>query len=303
MWVDFAPSNIALIKYMGKTEGNIPCNVSLSYTLDKFVTRVVLELCSNNDCFVNEIGLSDKSVDRFLNHLKNIKRRYDYDGFFRVRSSNNFPHSAGIASSSSSFAALTKCALKAVCEIKGRELPSPEEMSAISREASGASCRSFFAPWSVWNREGGRKIDIAIDRLEHDLILINATPKKVSSSEAHQLVRSSPLFVGRAQRAEKRFVQVIDSLNSGDWSNSYQICWEEFQDMHSLFETSSPSFSYMESKTISALEIIKEFWKSHNDGPVVTMDAGPNVHLLWRKDQTELRSQLVKEFNKRNFIS
>ena len=48
-----APSNIALIKYMGKirTESNLPTNASLSYTLENLRSFVTLE---SNDTGVDE---------------------------------------------------------------------------------------------------------------------------------------------------------------------------------------------------------------------------------------------------------
>ena len=44
-WYASAPSNIALIKYMGKTDynGNKPTNSSLSYTLTHLNTHVEIE--------------------------------------------------------------------------------------------------------------------------------------------------------------------------------------------------------------------------------------------------------------------
>jgi diphosphomevalonate decarboxylase len=296
MWTSEAPSNVALIKYMGKQSGNIPCNGSLAHTLNKFVTRVILEKCQEDDQFIDEMKLGPPAASRFLRHLKNIKRIFNYNGFFRVKSRSNFPHSAGIASSSSSFAALTKCAITAVCQIKGITQPSCEEMSEISREASGASCRSFFSPWSLWDCKGARKIDLKIGELNHDLILIDQNPKGISSSEAHERIKSSPLFVGRPQRAEKRLADLVDSLNNSRWSNACQICWEEFHDMHALFHTSAPTFEYMQLRTRTVLDTLEKFYKINNDGPIVTIDAGPNVHLLWRKDQDEQRGWLMELF-------
>jgi diphosphomevalonate decarboxylase len=236
--------------------------------------------------------LSSEAIDRFLRHLKNIKKICDYDGFFRIKSRNNFPHSAGIASSSSSFAALTKCAVAAICSIKSTPIFSPKEMSEISREASGASCRSFFSPWSIWDSAGARKINLKIGKLNHDLVLVDRSPKTISSSEAHNLVRSSPFFSGRPQRAEKRLANMVESLNNGRWSDACRRCWEEFHDMHALFHTASPSFGYMQPKTMTILNTVKNFYKTTGDGPMTTIDAGSNVHFLWRKDQREQRQQL-----------
>jgi diphosphomevalonate decarboxylase len=283
---------------MGKAGNNVtgikPYNVSLSYTLHRLYTKVSLESCSSEDCFINEIGLDQKAVDRFLLHLKCIKKIFRYSGFFRIRSFNNFPHSAGIASSSSSFAALTKCAATALCDITGLSPLSPEHMSEISRMSSGASCRSFFSPWSVWNREGAAAINLKIGELDHDLVLIDQSPKKISSGEAHNFVKSSPLFKGRILRTQRRFESLTYALDNAEWNDACQICTEEFLDMHRLFETAVPSFGYMQPKTYAVLDEIRKFHKINGDGPICTVDAGPNIHLLWRKNQEEMRNELKK---------
>ena len=58
--------------------------------------------------------------------------------------------------------------------------------------------------------------------------------------------------------------------------------------MHALFSTCQQSFSYMTEKTLEILDQLQTGWKKNQDGPIVTMDAGPNIHLLYRSDQKEL---------------
>ncbi|MDR1375331.1 MAG: hypothetical protein LBJ45_00760 [Holosporaceae bacterium] len=292
MWVCSAPSNIALIKYMGKQEGNIPSNVSLSYTLNKFSSEVSLEVWENEDVFINKMNLAEESVRRFLGHLNHIKNVTNCRKFFRIRSQNNFPHSVGIASSASSFAALTICSFRAMCSLENIPLPSPEEMSRISRNASGSSCRSFFSPWSLWDGENAMMANIEIFELRHNLLLLNKTPKAIASSEAHKRVRSSLLFSGRADRARARLNKLIPALNN-NWREAYQLCWEEFWDMHALFETSSPAFGYFLPETIAVLQEVRRFWQNYQDGPLATVDAGCNVHLLWREDQEKSQKCLI----------
>lgn len=281
MWTAEAPANIALIKYMGKNSEGLPCNSSLSYTIDRFYTKVSLEL-SAEDEFENKQGFSQVGVNKFLNHLRYIKGIFGSKKHFLIKSENNFPHSSGVASSASSFAALTLCSIKAICEIQAISMPSLEEMSAISRKGSGSSCRSFFAPWALWEGESAKAIDLP--DLDHDLILVDSSVKKISSSEAHKYVKTSPLFAGRPQRAEARLEKLISFLRQDRWYETYQLCKEEFLDMHALFETSSPSFSYMTENTITLLHKVEEFWNRYQNGPIVTIDAGPNIHLLWRKN-------------------
>lgn len=282
MWICKAPANIALIKYMGKHSGNIPCNVSLSYTLSEFTTEVKLAQKNIADEFFSE-ELSEHEREKFLKHLAYIKKLCNFRGYFSINSKNSFPKSVGIASSASSFAALTMCAFKAISEINGNSMPSVEYMSAVSRVGSGSSCRSFFAPWCIWRGEYATNINIPID-VEHELIFISGRRKEISSSEAHERVKTSLLAQGRFERAEKRCDYLITALTKGEWKSAYQICWEEFFDMHALFETSDPHFGYILPKTLEALIKIREFWEKYNDGPLVTIDAGPNIHLLWRKE-------------------
>ena len=125
-WFSQAPANIALIKYMGKLDEslNIPANPSLSYTLNQLQSNVQLETQTfDQDSWeplsipgAAPFDLNPAAQARFLNHLGRIKAYFDYQGGFIVRSSNNFPHSSGLASSASSFAALTKCAIQALAE-------------------------------------------------------------------------------------------------------------------------------------------------------------------------------------------
>ena len=102
-WRGDAPSNIALIKYMGKTDtvGNRPTNASLSYTLEHLRTHLELELLSMTDGEdrwepligdgLTEIQLSNKGRERFLKHLARMKEQWKFSGSFLVRSANDFP--------------------------------------------------------------------------------------------------------------------------------------------------------------------------------------------------------------------
>ena len=64
-------------------------------------------------------------------------------------------------------------------------------------------------------------------------------------------------------------------------------------DLHSLFETTRPPFRYKKTSSQKVLDCINEYWKSKNDGPLITMDAGANVHLLYRPDQDKHREKIT----------
>ena len=66
--------------------------------------------------------------------------------------------------------------------------------------------------------------------------------------------------------------------------------------MHNLFNTCGESFTYITPVTLKLLQRLKDFWKATNDGPLITMDAGPNIHLLYRLDQTAMARAIQAEF-------
>jgi diphosphomevalonate decarboxylase len=139
--------------------------------------------------------------------------------------------------------------------------------------------------------------------LYHQVVVVESSKKKVSSSEAHRRVVSSPLFNGRIARAEMRLADLIYAFEHRDWRKAYETVWAEFWDMHSLFETCPEPFTYMTSESIAALDILRgEVWKS-GDGPLITMDAGANIHLLWRPEQVELRRSTIQTLKKYRSLS
>lgn len=314
-WTAEAPSNIALIKYMGKTEsiGNKPTNTSLSYTLPHLRSIVQLEyneffehdewepLESFGERKFQKLEMKLTGIQRFISHFEVLKGHFDFKGHFKIRSANGFPSDCGLASSASSFAALTKTAMIALAELTGRPTPNATEAAEWSRKGSGSSCRSFFEPWSIWSPDHVTDVEqlAEFNDLIHQVVVVNDAVKAVSSSEAHKRVTSSLLFAGRPERANVRAHDFIKALSKNEWEDAFEIAWAEFWDMHALFETSDPSFGYMTSGSLEVLNFVRDkIWAKEDHGPLVTMDAGPNVHLLYSNDERGKRhaNAVTKQF-------
>ncbi len=306
MWFAQAPSNIALIKYMGKQDDqkNIPINASLSYTLSKLLSSVQIEALPGvkdewaplNIPGGKEFELNAKAQSRYLSHLARIKEVYEYTGGLLVKSSNNFPQASGLASSASSFAALTKCAVLALAELTQKSILPIEEQANLSRLGSGSSCRSFFSPWALWRGESVQAIDLPYKDLIHQVIIISHEEKEVGSSEAHSRIRTSKGYPLRAEQAERNLKALLQAFESKDWSTAYQVCWREFHEMHQLFSSCETPFRYLNEHSQAALDLVQDLWQRENDGPIVTMDAGPNIHLLYRNDQKQMAHDFTKKF-------
>lgn len=306
-WQASAPANIALIKYMGKKDSssNLPDNSSLSYTLNNLLTTVRLELIQGTQDVWQPLdkgfNLSSAGQQRYLAHLQRMKDYFNYQGAFLLQSGNNFPHGSGLASSASSFAALTRCAASALSDLTDTDLPSVNKQAQWSRQGSGSSCRSFYSPWVLWEEDEITPITLPYETLIHQVVIIDGKEKKVSSSEAHQRVKSSDFYIDRAHRAETRLQALLEVLEAKNWSSAYEICWHEFQDMHHLFSTCELPFSYMTERSIDLLNVLQQVWDHQGDGPIVTMDAGPNIHLLYRPDQLERAEQFEQDYLAGNY--
>lgn len=304
-----APSNIALIKYMGKIESNdpaqknVPTNPSFSVTLPHLRSRVEIRPSKGEgDAWTPLVKdgwipfeMSDKGIDRFLAHFKFLKKSWNITGAFEISSANNFPSDCGLASSASSFAALTIASSDLATHLNPDQHVLWRDIADASRKGSGSSIRSFYGPYSVWDEEGADELDLPI-AMFHQAVIVEDSKKLVSSSEAHKRVVTSPLFAGRTDRTLQRLEKLIDALQDHRWKLAYEICKDEFHDMHSLFSTSQPPFSYWSKGTDEVLEWTEKYWAEMKDGPIVTMDAGPNIHFLTRPDQGRLRDLIKMQF-------
>jgi diphosphomevalonate decarboxylase len=300
-WEASAPANIALIKYMGKTDAsaNIGSNPSLSLSLESLRTQVSISLTNDLADSWQPLGegaaLNAKGQERYLRFFAKIKKDFGITQNFVVQSANNFPADAGIASSASSFAALTKVSYTAFSELKNIPLADALTQARISRQGSGSSCRSFFSPWCSW--DGHDKIEAVTTNFPSVcdfVIAVESGAKSVSSSEAHLRVASSALFLGRTERAKTRMALALKALQENDWKSLAAVSWADFWDMHSLFHTSEPPFFYFKPGTMAILDWCQNYWAKNGTGPIATIDAGPNVHLLVPDSQ---KSQYQAELN------
>ena len=248
--------------------------------------------------------LSLEEQKKFLNFFRFLKSEFSIPGNYKLRSANNFPRSAGAASSASSFAALTRAAFrlakdKSSDKSKLRRF-SKGDLSRLSRMGSGSSCRSFFSPLALWEGKKAAPLTLSREsiwsRLIHQLIIAETKQKPAGSSHAHELVKTSPLFPGRKKRAEKRLADMLAAMRALNWKRVCKLAWDEQEDLHSLFETASPPLLYKTSSSRDILQKVKTIWEKKGDGPLATMDAGANVHLLCRPDQKKEAEEIKNLF-------
>ena len=298
-----APSNIAIVKYWGKLENQIPQNPSISLTLNESITTTSLSLkpkSNNNSNLKFEFeGETNKAFeDKTRSFFKKIDKYFPFilNHDIEIKSKNNFPHSSGIASSASSMAALSAC-LVDFEKMNNSEMSDDffyKKASFISRIGSGSASRSICGPVVIWGESEAYENSndlyaVNISNQTHEIfkdfndtiLIIDPGQKKISSTEGHKLMNKNPFSNQRYDIARKNVIDLKNILKSGDLDGFISIAESEALMIHSLMLTSNPSYILMKPNTLKVISKITEY-RSESKLPLCfTLDAGSNVHLLY----------------------
>jgi diphosphomevalonate decarboxylase len=169
-----------------------------------------------------------------------------------------------------------------------------KKASYIARLGSGSACRSVYPVIAAWGKCAevkGSSNEYAVPfeteihpvfRTYHDTILIAGRGEKsVSSRMGHGLMENNPYAKPRYEQAKTRMSAVISALKQGDVETFGQITEDEAMTLHALMMTSSPSFTLMKPNTLKMIEILRGWREATNLPAYFSLDAGPNLHLLY----------------------
>ncbi len=301
-----SPSNIALVKYWGKHGLQLPRNPSISLTLDKAYTETIMEYTTegksgdnieldfyfegkSNESFAEKIRKFLLNISDIFPFVKQIK--------FTVHSHNSFPHSSGIASSASSMSALAMCLCSLEMELFGTTYEDEEfrkKASFISRLGSGSACRSVYPHASVWGKTDdakdssdlfgigyGEHIHEIFHDFHDDILIVSQGEKPVSSRAGHALMEGNAYAEPRYKQANERLSNLLIAMKEGDLEKFGTITENEALTLHALMMTSNPSYILMQPNSLEMIERIRKFRKETGLPIYFTLDAGPNIHLLY----------------------
>ncbi len=313
-----SPSNIAIVKYWGKKPVQIPRNPSLSFTLQAAhtITSVVFENRKKDSEWINFLfeGTPNQHFGkRIEGYLSSILEFFPFlkDLSLRIKSHNSFPHSSGIASSASAMSALALC----ICDMERIifELPSNKDFykkaSFIARLGSGSACRSVYPKATIWGHTddpGGptsdewavpfEDLDPVFKDFRDDIIIVSSDEKSVSSSAGHRLMESNWFAESRYAQARSNMKELESALRTVDLEKFGTITENEALTLHALMMCSTPSYMLMRPNTVAIIEKVRAFRRDTGTPVFFTLDAGPNVHLLYpSSSQPEIRQFLNDE--------
>lgn len=281
-----AGSNIAFVKYWGKlnSELRLPLNGSISMTLDNATTTTTvdfLDYLSADELYLNDTLADETTTARVSKHLDQIRKISNSVLYARISSQNSFPTGAGIASSASSFAALTTAACKAL------DLQvSKEELSRLSRLGSGSACRSIYGGFVEW-LPGGRHEDSYAQQIsppDHwnlaDIVtVVSDEHKEIPSTKGHTLAQNSPFLLTRLGTLQTTLSLTKAAICNKDFSALGILLESEAFSLHAIAMTSDPGILYWTPATVRLIHQIRK-WRTEGLQAYFTIDAGPNIHII-----------------------
>lgn len=308
------PSNIALIKYWGKYENQIPANPSISYTLNHCRTNTTMEFSEGENFSVQTFLAGNeelKFAEKIEKYFKNIEQYLPWilKGKYVIRTENTFPHSSGIASSASGFGAIAKCLMQLDAIFSGNtsEEEALKKASFLARLGSGSACRSLYNGLVVWGntKEVEGSSDLYAVQYPNDeihpvfknfndwVLLIHEGEKSVSSTVGHGLMKTNPYAERRFQEAHENFAKLKNILKTGDLEGFIKLTEHEALTLHAMMMMSDPAFILMKTGTLEVINKIWDFRIITGLPLFFTLDAGANVHLLFPND---IESDKIKIF-------
>lgn len=291
-----APSNIALVKYWGKYGVQLPRNASVSFTLSacKSIFEINLEAKTKHEIEVllNFEGRENqKFAEKIRTYFSKIEKDYPIVNQykFNISSSNTFPHSSGIASSASAMAALAMC----IDELQYGEIDI-RRASNLARIGSGSASRSVIPLLGWWGHHPMQPlssneyaipvwedVDAEFHSYQNSILIAYSGEKSVSSSLGHELMNNHIYADHRFANAQQNIIDLYGAMREGDFEKWGDIVEYEALSLHALMMMSNPSYILLKPATLSMIEKIRAF-RGETKLPVYfTLDAGPNIHLLY----------------------
>ncbi len=309
-----SPSNIAFIKYWGKRPGQLPLNPSLSMTLEKAVTTTRVTVV--NEPLHPGIGsLNQQTGHPFLPKLQHLyallmeEVPWISSWTLEVETQNSFPHSTGIASSASGISAFVLSLLSIMRSFAERPMTDASFYRAaswLSRLGSGSACRSVYGGFALWGATesvpgSSDTLAIPVDPYIHPdlkslrdaILIVSSEPKSLASTQGHALMNAHPFAEGRMQQVDEHLKELMHAMKVADLDRMATLVENEALSLHALLMTSHPDGLLLKPASVEIIHLTREARKKGL--PVFfTLDAGPNVHLLYPASHEEDVKQFIE---------
>lgn len=300
--VCFAPINIALIKYWGKSNEdiNLAMTPSISVSSNYLGTSTQIFSSQNDEFILNGNSVHDDVFNKafeFINFFRNtLNLNTNNIKKLRIVTNNNVPTSSGLATSASGFATLT-LALNDYFSLKLCE----KELSILARLGSGSACRSVLTNqrFVVWNGDYAqpfvfsKETNKIANNMKILILILDDKKKKKSSREAMMLtkkawIKNSNNFYGKwLSQTKHDFLSIQQASNWQDFGN---IIENNSLAMHRAIN--EVGIDFFNTNTKKVLNFISNCRKKKLF-IYSTIDAGANIALIYRQSDAFKTKQAI----------
>lgn len=301
-------ANIAFIKYWGQQDKalTLPTNGSISMNLDGCLTETSVRFDPDLDrdqVFLalhggDELPALGRPYERVVAHIERLRLLAGSELRAEVRSRNNFPSDAGIASSAAAFSALTRAAAAALqLDLTERELSRLTRLSG-----SGSACRSIPSGFVEWYHDGTDDGSFAAQIAAPDhwglvdiVAVVDTQAKEVSSTHGHDLAASSAYFPARLAELPARLDLVRAAVAERDIERLGVAIEADAVSMHVVAMTAATPTLYWQPATLAVMQAVQRWRAQDRLRSYFTIDAGPNVHVICQAaDAPEVEARLCE---------
>ncbi len=124
-------------------------------------------------------------------------------------------------------------------------------------------------------------VDSVFETYRDSILIVSDEEKLVKSSAGHALMNGHPYAQKRFEVAGHRIASLLHILRDGDVHAFGKLAEQEAMDLHAMMMTSTPPFLLMRPGTVSIIEALQAFRLDTGHPVYMTLDAGPNVHMLY----------------------
>ena len=276
--VETSPS-LALVKYWGKSEKgiNIAATSSLAVSLGDLRTTTTLKDGVEADRVT--VNGSEQPLERCAPLLDEFRRRTGNRAPVEIESHNSFPTSAGIASSSSGFAAVAL----GLDSLFGSDLPRAE-ISEVARFGSGSACRAVYGGFTSW-RAGAEHAEMLYGAdhwpdLQIVVGVVESGSKATSSRDGMSRVReTSPYYRDWVNLSGPLFASGCEALAGRDIEALGIAMRRSYLSMFATMLAATPPLLYWRPESLWLITLCESL-RADGIGVWETMDAGPQVKMI-----------------------
>ena len=126
-------------------------------------------------------------------------------------------------------------------------------------------------------------------------MIVSRKEKEVSSRAGHALMDGHPYAEARYADADKNLAQLLTAIREGDVATFIRLVEHEALSLHALMMVSNPSVVLFKPNTWEIINRLRTFRQETGYNVCFTLDAGPNVHILYPEGVSDAVETFIKE--------